>query len=133
MDCCDTSGKVMTYSKVATFMKLHYNFHAAWVPSFPNLELIGSGCYRHTHSYYFARESQYKRWFTEWGVRKRTYATEKGVIVSVLGKRQRPGQSTSNVTLQQGNSDKHIDKKQLARYLKSEIQTYKTCKIAPGV
>ncbi|CAG9948996.1 unnamed protein product [Clonostachys rosea f. rosea IK726] len=107
MDCCDTSGKVMTYSKVATFMKLHYNFHAA--------------------------ESQYKRWFTEWGVRKRTYATEKGVIVSVLGKRQRPGQSTSNVTLQQGNSDKHIDKKQLARYLKSEIQTYKTCKIAPGV
>ncbi|CAH0057259.1 unnamed protein product [Clonostachys solani] len=107
MDCRDTSGKAMTYSKVAAFMKLHYNFHAA--------------------------ESQYKRWFTEWGIRKRTLGKEKRDIVAVLGKRQRPGQSTSSVTLQQGNSDKHIDKKQLVRHLKSEIQTYENCKIAPGV
>ncbi|CAH0040157.1 unnamed protein product [Clonostachys rhizophaga] len=107
IDCRDASGKAMTYSKVAAFMKHHYNFHAA--------------------------ESQYKRWFTEWGIRKRTHGTEKRDIVSVLGKRQRPGQSTSNVTLQQGNSDKHIDKKQLVRYLKSEIQGYNNCKVAPGV
>ncbi|KAK7224286.1 hypothetical protein V2G26_012289 [Clonostachys chloroleuca] len=29
MDCRDTSGKAMTCSKVAAFMKLNYNFHAA--------------------------------------------------------------------------------------------------------
>lgn len=29
MDCRDKSGKAMTYSKVAAFMKLNYNFHAA--------------------------------------------------------------------------------------------------------
>ncbi|CAG9986554.1 unnamed protein product [Clonostachys byssicola] len=107
MDCRDTFGKTMTYAKVAAFMKLHYDFHAT--------------------------ENQYKNWFKKWGIQKRTPGTEKGDIVSVLGKRQRLGQSTSNVTLQQGNSDKHIDKKQLVRYLKSEMQAYKNCKIAPGV
>ncbi|VUC32914.1 unnamed protein product [Clonostachys rosea] len=106
-DCRDENGEAMTYSKVAAFMKLHYNFHAA--------------------------ESQYKRWFREWGVQKRTLETEKRDIVSALGKRRRPGQSTSNVTIRRGNSDKHIDKKQLVRYVKSEMQAYQNCEIAPGV
>ncbi len=75
-------------------------------------------------------ETQYRRWFREWGVRKRTLATEKQDIVSVLGRRSRADASTSNVTL--GN-DKQVDKKQLKRHLKDEIRRRAVEAVTPGV
>jgi len=83
-----------------------------------------------TNSHGVCSETQYRRWFRQWGVRKRILATEKQDIVGVLGRRNRADASTSNVTL--GN-DKQVDKKQLKRHLKDEIRHRAVEKVTPGV
>ena len=75
-------------------------------------------------------ETQYRRHFREWGVRKRTLATEKQDIISVLGRRSRADASTSNVTL---GEDKQVNKKQLKRHLKDEIRHWRVEPLTPGV
>ncbi|EFX00225.1 hypothetical protein CMQ_7227 [Grosmannia clavigera kw1407] len=100
-------GKSMTMREVAEFMKDNYSFYAA--------------------------ETQYKRKFRPWCIRKRTLATEKNDIVSVLGKRARPGMSTSDVTLSQGGLAKSVDSKQLKRHVHSQIRHYKVEPLVPGV
>ena len=79
------------------------------------------------------RESQYRHWFNKWGVRRRILVAEKDQIVAALGKRARPGESTSNVTLNSDNADKAVDKKQLKRYLKDQIRHHQVEPMWPGV
>ena len=75
-------------------------------------------------------ETQYRRWFREWGVRKRTLATEKQDIVSALGRRTRPDTSTPEVTL---GDNKQLDKKQLKRHINDSIRTDRPPSIRPGL
>ncbi|KAM7198178.1 hypothetical protein V8F33_005236 [Rhypophila sp. PSN 637] len=89
-------GKSMTIAQISAFMKTHYSFHAA--------------------------ESQYKRWFSKWGIRKRILTSEKNEIVSILGKRSCPGTTISTVTL---GDNKEVDKRQMQRYLKSQLCRHK--------
>ena len=79
------------------------------------------------------RESQYRHWFNKWGVRRRILGAEKDQIVAALGKRARPGASTSNVTLNSDNTAKAVDKKQLKRYLKDQIRHHQVEPMWPGV
>jgi len=75
-------------------------------------------------------ETQYRRWFREWGIRKRILTTEKKEIVSVLGRRGRDDGRTPNVIL---GDDKELDKKQLKRHLKDQIRSFKVQVATPGV
>ncbi|KAK1749588.1 hypothetical protein QBC47DRAFT_426678 [Echria macrotheca] len=97
-------GKSMTIGQVASFMKENYSFHGA--------------------------ETQYRRWFREWGIRKRILTTEKKEIVSVLGRRGRDDGRTPNVML---GDDKELDKNQLKRHLKDEIRRFEVQAATPGV
>ena len=76
------------------------------------------------------RETQYRHWFNKWGVRRRTVVAEKDEIVAALGRKARPGTSTSDVTL---DPDKAVDKKQIKRYLKDHIRHHKADPMSPGV
>ncbi|KAK0611309.1 hypothetical protein B0T14DRAFT_530137 [Immersiella caudata] len=98
------NGKSMTIGQVASFMKENYSFHGA--------------------------ETQYRRWFREWGIRKRILMTEKKEIVSALGRRDRDDGRTPNVMLGDG---KELDKKQLKRHLKDEIRRFEVQVATPGV
>lgn len=78
------------------------------------------------------RETQYRRWFRQWGIRKRTLAAEKNEIVAALGRRKNPETSTSNVNLNQGGCSKAVDTKQLKRYIKDTIRHQEVVTMAPG-
>ncbi|KXX82411.1 hypothetical protein MMYC01_201360 [Madurella mycetomatis] len=101
------NGKSMTIGQVVAFMRDNYAFHGA--------------------------ESQYRRWFRQWGVRKRTLTSEKNDIVNALGKRPGPETSTSNVKLSYDDFDKTVDKKQMRRYLSDKIRHHTAEPMSPGV
>jgi hypothetical protein len=78
-------------------------------------------------------ETQYRRWFREWGVRKRVVGDEKIDIVNALGRRKRDDTSTSNVLITQDNIEKEVDKKQLKRHLRDRIRHHHVEAMSPGV
>jgi len=121
------NGKSMTITQVADFMKRHYSFHAASVPSTSHPTL-----HRHLTAFVCHSETQYRRWFRGWGVRKRTLTNEKEDIIRLLGRRTRTDASTSTPKVTLGD-DKEVDKKQLKRHIKDEIRHRAVVAVAPGV
>ncbi|GAB1317651.1 hypothetical protein MFIFM68171_07861 [Madurella fahalii] len=101
------NGKSMTIGQVAAFMRDNYAFHGA--------------------------ESQYRRWFRQWGVRKRTLTSEKNDIVHALGRRPGPETSTSSVKFAHHDFDKAVDKKQMKRYLNDQIRHHTAESMSPGI
>lgn len=77
--------------------------------------------------------SQYRRWFREWGVRKRIDTSEKKGITEALGKRSHSTMSTSDITLRAGGLEKSVDKRQLTRHIKAQMGKYQPERLSPGV
>ncbi|KAK4183391.1 hypothetical protein QBC35DRAFT_518250 [Podospora australis] len=107
LGCKGENGKSMTISQVIIWMRDNYSFYAA--------------------------ETQYRRWFKQWGVRKRTLTSEKNDIIRALGKRTHEQASTSSVTLKGDSYDKHVEKKQLTRYLGDQLRHQTIEPLSPGV
>ncbi|KAK2015768.1 hypothetical protein LZ32DRAFT_526181 [Colletotrichum eremochloae] len=99
-------GEPLTFPKLADFMKKNHGFSA--------------------------EIHQYRHRFKKWGIRKRTIKEEKEGIVKTLGKRNRAGASTSDVTIYQGGLTKEVDKKQLKRFLNDEIRHQVAMPLFPG-
>ncbi|KAK1979588.1 hypothetical protein LZ30DRAFT_797630 [Colletotrichum cereale] len=99
-------GQPLTIPKLAELMKKNHGFSAE-VPH-----------YRHR--------------LQKWGIRKRTITKEKEEIVNALGKRNRSGASTSDVTIYQGRLMKEVDKKQLKRFLNDKIRRQVVMPLFPG-
>ncbi|KAK7425943.1 hypothetical protein QQZ08_007525 [Neonectria magnoliae] len=112
-------GKSATLDQVVQFMKTHYSFHAA-----PTDILI--------YCFVPGLQSIQKR-FRDWNVSKRTDKQVKNEITSALGRRKRPGTSTSQVVIQQGGRAKPLDTKKLKRYLKDKKLPYPVEAITPGL
>ncbi|KAH7117482.1 hypothetical protein EDB81DRAFT_701814 [Dactylonectria macrodidyma] len=87
-------GATATLHQVVQFMKTHYSFHAA--------------------------PTEYPPRFRAWGVAKRTVNSVKEDIMSALGRRKRPGTSTSQVIVHQGSQDLPFDAKKFRRHLKGK-------------
>ncbi|KAK7417477.1 hypothetical protein QQX98_004597 [Neonectria punicea] len=102
-----TGGKSKNLDQVVQFMKTHYSFHAA--------------------------SSEYPTRFRAWNVSKRTEKQVKDEITSALGRRKRPGTSTSQVVIQQGDQAKPLDTKKLKRYLKDKKLSHPVEAIVPGL
>ncbi|KAK6225740.1 hypothetical protein QIS74_01787 [Colletotrichum tabaci] len=100
------SGKPLTIPKLAEFMEKNHRFDA--------------------------KVHQYRHRLRKWDIRKRTTTQEKDDIVAVVGKRSRPGASTSTVTIHQGGMMKEVDKKQLKRFLNDKIRHQLVETLSPG-
>ncbi|KAI0848813.1 hypothetical protein F5Y00DRAFT_270010 [Daldinia vernicosa] len=81
-----------------------------------------------------AQIGQYQSHFRKWDVRKRTITGEKDAVITALGKRLRQdGISTSNAIINQGDSAKSVDKKQLKRYINQSIREDEPATLHPGI
>ncbi|KAH6889439.1 hypothetical protein B0T10DRAFT_513945 [Thelonectria olida] len=98
--------KAATLEQIAQFMRTHYSFHAA--------------------------VSEYPHHFREWKVINRVTTEVKDNISSALGRRKRPGTSTSQVSIQQGGCSKEYAPNQLKRHLKGMVPRPVEA-IAPGL
>lgn len=79
------------------------------------------------------RPSQYRYHFRKWGIKKRMTKEQKDATIAVLGKRMRPGASTSIVKFQEGDIEKPVDPKNLKRYINDQIRHAHVDPLAPGV
>ncbi|OTB02444.1 hypothetical protein M426DRAFT_13590 [Hypoxylon sp. CI-4A] len=80
-----------------------------------------------------AQPRQYSYHFKKWEIKKRITTEEKTAVISALGKRRsREGVSTSDVTLDQGNFKKAVDKKQLKRHINDSIRRSASFTWRPG-
>ncbi|KAH6974421.1 hypothetical protein BKA56DRAFT_634330 [Ilyonectria sp. MPI-CAGE-AT-0026] len=100
-------GKSTTITQVVEFMKANYSFHAA--------------------------QSEYPPRFRAWNINKRIEKDVKDDITSALGRRKRPGTSTSQVTIQQSGRNKPFDVKKLKRHLKDKGRSNPVESLAPGL
>jgi hypothetical protein len=73
-------------------------------------------------------ESEYKRHFRDWGVRKRTLGSEKRAMIRALGKHPDPPQSISAMF-----PDKPVDKTNLRRHIIEEARSQTVETMSPGV
>ncbi|KAH7145520.1 hypothetical protein B0J13DRAFT_443133 [Dactylonectria estremocensis] len=99
------AGATATLDQVVQFMKTHYSFHAA--------------------------PTEYPPRFRAWGISKRTVSSVKEDITSALGRRKRPGTSTSQVTVHQDDRKLPFDAKKLKRHLKGKKTSVEA--IIPGL
>ncbi|WYZ35916.1 hypothetical protein EsH8_X_000563 [Colletotrichum jinshuiense] len=97
-----------TLEKLAELMKNEYSFNAE------------------------ARQYSYR--LRKWDIKKRVPKEQKKDIVAVLGKRNHPSASTSDVTIRQGHGSvtKEVDKKQLKRFLNDCIRHEPNEFLRPG-
>ncbi|KAH7007568.1 hypothetical protein EDB80DRAFT_718854 [Ilyonectria destructans] len=100
-------GKSTTITQVVQFMKAHYSFHAA--------------------------QSEYPPRFRAWNVNKRIEKDVKDDITSALGRRKRPGTSTSQVIIHQSDRNKPFDVKKLKRHLMDKGRCRPVEVLAPGL
>ncbi|KAI9147095.1 hypothetical protein HJFPF1_13127 [Paramyrothecium foliicola] len=99
--------KTATLAQVVEFMKKNYSFHAT--------------------------PTQYRNHFRAWKIDKRLVGDEKDAIASALGRRKRPGASTSQANVQQDDHNKAVDTNKLARYIKGKMANRHIETFAPGL
>jgi hypothetical protein len=80
-----------------------------------------------------SRPTQYRYHFRKWEIKKRITSEEKDAAINALGKRMRPGASTSLITFRDGDVEKPVDTKQLKRYINDHIRHDQELKLAGGV
>lgn len=80
-----------------------------------------------------SRQSEYPPRFRAWNVNKRIEKDVKDDITSALGRRKRPGTSTSQVAIQQNGRNKPFDVKKLKRHLKDKGRSNPVESLAPGL
>lgn len=81
----------------------------------------------------FSRQSEYPPRFRAWNVNKRIEKDVKDDITSALGRRKRPGTSTSQVIIQQSGRNKPFDAKKLKRHLMDKGRSRPVEALAPGL
>ncbi|KFA81133.1 hypothetical protein S40288_01016 [Stachybotrys chartarum IBT 40288] len=93
-----------TMDELVEFMKTNYGFHAT--------------------------APQYRNHFQKWGTSKNANHIE---TTKALGKRKRPGTSTSLVTIEKNGKSAPLEPKKLARYLKSRAADTPVEPLTPGI
>lgn len=81
----------------------------------------------------FSRQSEYPPRFRAWNVNKRIEKDVKDDITSALGRRKRPGTSTSQVIIHQSDRNKPFDVKKLKRHLMDKGRSRPVEVLAPGL
>lgn len=76
--------------------------------------------------------TEYPHHFRRWNVGKRIVGDVKNDITSALGRRKRPGTSTSHVTIEQNGRSKPFEAKKLKRHLNTMVARPAEA-IAPGL
>ncbi|KAH7310689.1 hypothetical protein B0I35DRAFT_439540 [Stachybotrys elegans] len=103
----DSGRKTGTVPQIVDFMKVHYGFHAT-----PN---------------------EYRNHFRQWNVAKRLVRDEKEDVASALGRRKRPGTSTSLVQVQHGDQTQSFSPRKLARYITGKMNHRLPEPMMPGL
>ncbi|KAG7044400.1 hypothetical protein JMJ77_0003862 [Colletotrichum scovillei] len=103
----DATSSSLTFPKLCEFMKEHHGFDAS--------------------------PAQYRYRLGQWGIRKNTKKDEKTAVITVIGKRNRPGGKVADVEIRQGEMMRPVDSKQIKRFINDSIRHHSVPALTPGM